>query len=443
MLNTTARSSRNLRRFFGNRDGAVAPILGLMLIVLICSIGLGIDIGRAVLVKARLTDSLDAAGLAVGARLSTTDYTVDAKRFVDANFKSGYAEAKVTSVTASLNAGRSVITLTASAEMPTAFMKLLGNPSVTVNAEAEVTRQSTGLEVTLVLDNTGSMEQSGSMPTLRSAAKDLVNIVFGNSVAPPNLYVSLVPFSHTVNVGPTRTAWTSGTRPATWAGCVRERAGYDKSDATPTEVKFPVYSIPQPSDYREYLSWLSAGGANAYCPTAVTPLTNTKATLITAIDAMQGRGATHINVGAVWGWRTLSPKWRGVWGGDAKLPLDYKTKNMTKAVILMTDGDNTMYTDQYTAYGMLSEGLLDTKKDVAVAVNALNTRLKDVCTSMKSNSIIVYSVVFGPDPSQATKDLMQACASSVSNYFPASDKAALSSAFRAIGDALSNLRISR
>ena len=84
------------------------------------------------------------------------------------------------------------------------------------------------------------------------------------------------------------------------------------------------------------------------------------------------RGGTTGNLGLVWGWRTLSPKWRGLWG-DADLPLDYGTDFMDKVVVIMTDGNNTFYAcptpstrratyspairttpSDYTAYGRLN-----------------------------------------------------------------------------------------
>ena len=44
------------------------------------------------------------------------------------------------------------------------------------------------------------------------------------------------------------------------------------------------------------------------------------------------RGGTTGNLGLVWGWRTISPNWRGPWG-DADLPLDYKHRLMEKVVV--------------------------------------------------------------------------------------------------------------
>jgi hypothetical protein len=59
-----------------------------------------------------------------------------------------------------------------------------------------------------------------------------------------------------------------------------------------------------------------------------------------------GYGGTLINQGLVWGWRSISPNWRGFWrrsngaGIDATLPLDYTEPGSSKAVVVMTDGLN-------------------------------------------------------------------------------------------------------
>ena len=57
------------------------------------------------------------------------------------------------------------------------------------------------------------------------------------------------------------------------------------------------------------------------------------------------RGGTMANLGLVWGWRVLSPRWRGLWDGDLpdELPLAYAEQNMEKVVILLTDGNNEWY----------------------------------------------------------------------------------------------------
>jgi hypothetical protein len=175
-------------------------------------------------------------------------------------------------------------------------------------------------------------------------------------------------------------------------------------------------------------------------------MTNVKSKVVTAISKMKASGGTHINVGAAWGWRMLSPKWRGYWDGDMQanaLPLDYGTKRMSKAMVLMTDGKNTMYENPfYGAFEKLSDGRLGTTTSVNAAMDTLDTRLKTICNSAKAAGIIVYAVAYDNPPVEA-KAVLESCATSISYYFDAGNQAALSAAFKTIGDSLSNLRVSK
>ncbi|MFD1701787.1 pilus assembly protein TadG-related protein [Methylopila henanensis] len=445
-----------IRRFKRSDRGSVAPIIGLLVLVLIGCIGIGIDTGRSVVVRARLVDALDSAGLAVAARMSTADFNADAKKFVAANFATNFAGATVTDVTAVPNADKTVISLTATATMPTAFMKLLpgGTDVVTVRATSEVTRAAAGLELVMVLDNTGSMDNSGSMPSLKSAANGLLDQVFGSDTVAKNLYVGLVPFSHTVNIGSTRLAWTDAAAgyPASWKGCVMARGdGLDTTDDPPilTDKKklFKAYNYPYTGGggWLDQYFYQAYGGGNRFCPQAVTPMTNVKSKVSSAINSLTADGNTHINLGAVWGWRMLSPRWRGYWDGDMllnSLPLDYGTKRMSKAVVLMTDGENVMNSSTYTAYGWLSQGNIGGKTTSNAAVTELNARLTSVCGKMKEQGIVIYTVAFD-NPDATTKALLQGCATSTSYYFDSTSQAQLIRDFKTIGDSLSNLRVSR
>jgi hypothetical protein len=196
-----------------------------------------------------------------------------------------------------------------------------------------------------------------------------------------------------------------------------------------------------------------------------------KSRLLSAISKLQtyfvDEGATHINEGAVWGWRVLSPQWRGRWAGSpSNLPLAYGTANMDKVLVVLTDGDNTFLYDQwpagsnsvvgpYTAY-KAGEPLLGIPDDVdgILSGNAtsmrnsaqteLNNRTRSVCKSIRDEGIFVYAVTFG-SVSAGGKGLMQNCASQPTSkyYFHSSNNAALLSAFQQIGTQLNNLRIKR
>ena len=150
------------------------------------------------MVKARLGHALDAAGLAVGSSDPTSDLNVVLQRFFFANYPTSELGTP-TSLNMSIEGGE--ITLSATAEVETTFLKLINQDRIVVNAEAKVIRETKGLEVVLVLDNTGSMRRNGKIDALKIAAQDLIDILFGEEQEPEKLFVGLVPFVTTVNIG--------------------------------------------------------------------------------------------------------------------------------------------------------------------------------------------------------------------------------------------------
>jgi hypothetical protein len=94
----------------------------------------------------------------------------------------------------------------------------------------------------------------------------------------------------------------------------------------------------------------------------------------------------------------------------------------------------------YTAYGRLNEGRLGTTNN-GTARTVINNRMAALCTAMKQQGIIIYTMTFGPSPSTATKDLYTACATETDMYFHAATAETLQQAFVTIADELSALRI--
>ena len=70
-----------------------------------------------------------------------------------------------------------------------------------VAAGARIERQTTGMELSLVLDNTGSMWGS-KFTAMQAAAYDLVDIIYGDDTTVDNLWVSLVPYTASVPTYP-------------------------------------------------------------------------------------------------------------------------------------------------------------------------------------------------------------------------------------------------
>ncbi len=451
-----------IRAFCRSEKGSIIPLVGVGFFVIMGVMGMAIDIGRAQLVESKLLNSLDSAGLAAGAKLNTLNVQTEVENFVHANYPDGYVDSVVSNITTTVSPNGETITVSGTAVMQTSFMKIFGINDVTVSATSEITRGIGGLELALVLDNTGSMSGS-KLSDLKDASDELLDIVFGGETVAEKLFVGVVPFSQSVNIGPSRESWIDiAVRDAldwgttSWAGCVEARIGpdpidRDTSDDPPTvEILLPYY---WPDDNNN--DWIDDGdynitssrGPNKSCSAELTAMTNVKATVSAAINAMTAEGYTHVNFGAVWGWRMLSPRWRTAWASPfsvngTQLPLEYGTATMNKAAVIMTDGANTFASSIHGAYGYRSEGRLNGETSNSRAKAELNDRLLKVCTNMKNAGITVYTVAFG-DPGSTIETMMEQCASQADFYFDPSSGADLSLAFQMIGDSLANLRVSK
>ena len=459
-----------LRRLVFDRRGGLSWFVAAATVPMVAAVGLSVDAARGYLVRSRLSQALDAAALAGGRVALSPNRDGDITMYFNANFPPNYLGATVTGPTITVSGTTNdTIKVTATAQLGTTFVRVLGIDTMNVAAQTIVKRATQGMELVLVMDNTGSMAQNGKLTAMKNAATDLVNILYGTQTTVPNLWIGLVPFSQAINIGTTRAAWTSpnafnwGPAPSAWGGCVdaREASSRDVTDDPPSVATFPQYFWPDDSNNDWITTTTSHGvttttyhsplntsiGPNKNCPKAVTPMTGDKTAILNGITAMQAVGNTHIDLGAAWGWRMLSPRWRGLWGGEMNtnhLPLDYNTPQMSKAVILLTDGDNTMDNSTRTAYWYLSNAKLGTTNGTQ-AVTQLNNRTQTVCNSLKANNVIVYTIALGGPggPSAAAITLLQNCASKPEYFFNTPGPAQLSAVFQQIATQLSNLRIAQ
>lgn len=180
-------------------------IFGLCIIPFLVLAGFAIDVSRAILVRERLGQAIDAAILAVGAAPQLDEEQAQAlgEQFFAANFGDAFgSEAYDVDVTVIGDA----VHMSARARVPTTLLALLNHENIGLYQEAEAMRGGQDLELVMVLDNTGSMAGS-KISALRTAASSAVQIIFDAGGSDPEaVKIGLVPFASTVNIG---TAWTT------------------------------------------------------------------------------------------------------------------------------------------------------------------------------------------------------------------------------------------
>jgi Flp pilus assembly protein TadG len=446
---------------FGDVNGNVSIMMAVAAVPLLAAAGAAIDMVHANNAQTALQSAVDAAALAGGTSgfSSNSDLSALVNKYLsqnNANFSIGTADAIEFGSAHSTNN----FFVRVNGKIKTDFMSLVGIPTVGLAAYAEVEKGGQALELALVLDNTASMNSENRLAALKVSAKKLVDTIITKK--PPGAYVKIgiVPFSNYVNVGvgnrnkswidvpadyTDTTAVTYNTYPNptnchivdhpylndgvpavwqenvcnwgtavpvsyfpthTWNGCVGSRNDpLDVSIASPN-VKYP-------------------GILDVGCPMALTELTETKSTLDSQIDAMAATGETYIPAGVLWGWNMLDSQ-QPLTG--AKTAAEMANLKGVKAMVLMTDGDNTLSATYPTHNG----------GDAAAA----DAKTAQLCTNMKADGISIFTVGFKVHKASSLA-MLAACASKPSQALTADDDAALMAAFDEIGASLAQIRVAK
>jgi Flp pilus assembly protein TadG len=209
LIGWTGRFARSLAR---DRRGSVYVFVGVAIIPMLAAMGIAVDGARGYLVRSRLSQALDAAGLAGARVFDSASRDSDVRMYFNANFPSTSYQASLTpnpSPNISANASAGTLTLTATATIPTTFMRVVGINTLTVHAETTITRLNREMELVLAMDNTGSMDDDGKMEAAQAAATNLLDILYGSRDTIDRFNVSVVPFVSSVNVGTQYTSWAA------------------------------------------------------------------------------------------------------------------------------------------------------------------------------------------------------------------------------------------
>jgi len=395
---------RWLRRLGRDQRGIVVPTFALVVTAILVLSLAGIDLIRLHLVQARTVAALDAAVLAAGRNLGGDNWRQVATAFFWANMPQDYMGASVgdpvLTTTGQLRTGQEV-TMSVDVDLPLLVGGFLEITQFELSASNTARRTvAANLELVLAMDNSGSMA-GGKLAAMQGAARYLLDTLFGADDSVPGFAVGLVPFNSTVKVGTEYINWLAKPWPhlfvpSWWDGCLMERmqGNTPSLDATPPdEVAFQPYF----SD--KLLHWLWVND-NLYCTAGPVQFLTPSRTLVDSrINTMSAKGNTLISLGMVWGWRMLSPAWRGADGwGHGSLPRD-PGPDMTKAVVLLTDGDNYVGGSLYTPFDDAFLGGQGRQR--------MDAYLRTACTRAKAAGIEVFTISFGGGMDHGTKQLMR------------------------------------
>jgi len=379
----------------------------------------------------------------------------NARAYFTANFNRPGTTVGTISATYTTSGGTQIVA-NGSVSVPTDFVQILGVTSITVTGSSTVKWGMSRLRVSLVLDNTGSMAQSGKIDALKTATTNLLSQLNSAATTNGDVYVSIVPFVNAVNLDPVNHSatwidwtdwnayngtcsnshyttkssctsnhhtWTSANH-NTWNGCVTDRGlPYSTGNTTPSSGNYDE-NVTQP---------IAGNTATLYpafqapsCPQAAMGLSYDWSAMQSVVNNMQPGGSTNQPIGLVWGWQTL------VGGGPFTAPAMDPNYTYTQVIILLSDGLNTQ--DRWYGNGSSTSTQVDSRM--------YDSNGNGTCANIKAAGITIYTVQVNTDGSP-TSTLLQNCASSSNKFFLLTSSDQIVTTFNTIGTNLTKLYVAQ
>jgi Flp pilus assembly protein TadG len=407
-------TNRKLKAFRNECLGSVTQITAVAALPMLLAVGAAIDTIRINREQVAFDAAVDSAALAVAADDRASLAGLDeaqvtariaeleefAKQYMAENYTPQYGSSQEMEVDIDITG--SAIDLTASHTFPTTIMSLTGIDELNLSSHSQIMKAMRPIEMVLVMDTTGSMSTDNKIGGAKTAARDLLNTVYGGSASsvPESEYlrVALVPFAAGVRLDknaydfnlnwvdttgdnplsklnfPVGSTWNNYTTWAklksnsstfmSWNGCVEARmrgndasnTDYNVNDVAPTSgvTRFPAYFAPDSPSFAnlsEYGSYQNDTWSGSYiaetgtAPTEIAGLTNTQRLDMSTAGLMrrQENQAKYLN--KVITVENMTAANEGPWKGCAKskiVPLTYKRANVEAGITAMVAAGNTL-----------------------------------------------------------------------------------------------------
>jgi len=459
-------------RFVREDNGSMTIFTVMLLMMMLLVGGIGVDLMRNEMERTRVQATIDRAVLAA----ADLDQTLDPEAVVNDYFAKAGMSGYLTSVTVDEGLNFRTVTARARTTTPTQFMRLMGVEELSVPAGGQAEERISNVEISMVLDISGSMGRNGKMANLQDAAKTFVDTVIRDETE-DLISMSLIPYTAQVSAGQGIFEAMQMTRQSgnpSW--CVDfAPADFDtatvRMDGTYEQMQYFdegwSYSKPVNNPGCPGRDGPGVGSSRAY--EQIFPFSQDAVSLKSRIDQYRARANTSIHIGMKWGVAMLDPSFKpvvqelslnnGVDSAFASRPAAYNDPETLKTIILMTDGQNVNTTRiQPWYYNSYSERVHWTKYPLHWYLNnyvrgswnnwrytkytsaQADDMLENICDAAKAKGIVVWSVGF--EVTNYSAGVMENCASSPSHFFRV-EGVEISDAFEAIANQINQLRLTQ
>jgi Flp pilus assembly protein TadG len=483
MTQSPSRTRQTFVRFLHEEDGQITVFTLILFFLMVAFSGMAVDMMRHENARTDLQQTLDRAILAAASMKQVRDPDVVVNDYFDKAGMSDYLK----SVDYETDLDSSEVEVTAIVPVRTFFMNLMEVDSLDAGARGRAEEGVGNIEISLVLDISGSMRNGNQIGKLRVAAKSFFNQIL-TSDAQKTTSINVVPYAGHVNVGPFLFTEFGGVRTHNNSSCLELPAAAFETTGKPTTGLSQLPHFMQWAIDTATMDW-------GWCPrdnSSIIVAQNDKAKLDAFIDGVRLHDGTNTQTGMKYGLMLLNPDMQSTFKkladnsliskDFANRPMPWTTSvgsDVQKYLIVMTDGAITdQFRPRVTGFVDSDPDTLDNER-----VNGVNdpdtidgidydlwnatvelerqpsgnrtgalssagtnvTRFSTQCNLAKANGVIVFSIAFNVTNADA-RTQMRNCASSTSHYYnvPSNDDgSAINGAFSSIVRTIKQLRLTQ
>jgi len=469
-------------RFKKSTRGTVAVIFALVLLPVLLVLGMGVDMQRSINFKKKMELALDTATLAAS-NLRTND---DIDTLVDSMVRAHLNELGIPSEDISVEIDRTItynsrrVEAIVRVKYPLILMSAKGNRYVDLEVRSVAEQAISNIEIAMVLDVSSSM-RGNRLSRLKTASVQFIDSVLTDTTI-DTTSINIVPFGGTVNIGdlfdrfvvelddsatienPNKSQYSIGQK-------VEDKAFRFSNGDKCLEARKEDYDVKriEPNSRSQVPHFWRWWNFHPWCPGSDSEIflnSNDTEDLKSHLNNLVLSDGTGMDVGAMWGLKTLSPDFRGIVGGDySERPLDFDAEDSKKIMIIMTDGEITaqnrpkdatllnVHTNRNSNFepNVNSKSNHGNKKNMQTVLSKGSAshnsghdsaigRFLNICETAKENNISIYTIGFQIKKGSVADKNLAACASSPGQYYHV-ESLDISKAFEDIAARITELRL--
>ncbi|MCC6006907.1 MAG: hypothetical protein JJU40_04455 [Rhodobacteraceae bacterium] len=443
---------KRVLRFRRNESGSMLVFSLMIFTTMLLAGGMAVDFMRFEATRSRIQATLDRAVLAAASLRQPLDPEAVVVDFMSRAGFDGYT--LDVDVTEGLNFR--VVEATASLPQNAIFLNIVGFRTLNVRATSSAEERVPNVEVSLVLDISGSMRftDSSGVPQInimRPAARRFVQQMLAGDRADLTT-ISIIPYAGHVNPGQRVFELLGGEAWHGFSHCMEL-----------TSSDFSQTGLPQGSNRDQVpnfmwwaidWNWMEWG----WCPSSAAEIQYFSADvnqLTNFINTMSLHDGTGTHYGMRWGLALLDPssRWLAntlvsdgtVAASIGNRPANWDDAETLKVLVLMTDGE---ITDQYrprfpedeinNSVHLLAQN--SNRRQTLSSRTTNRNQFWQSCDLAKQNGVTVFTIAFNTS-SRAANEMRQ-CASSPSHFYEARSHQ-LDAAFQSIAGAIQMLKLTQ